>query len=149
MLPYAGEGPEDVPSPSWNAVEDEERYWEDPIPPEDFTALSTWPCPSTTGRACRAIICAGRCQGRIDLALCTTTMPTRPGPTGSPRWWQIYQPPYGEELHSTHFVAEETMAVIREGAERGEPWLAFCSFPDPHHPLTPPGDWFFAIAPRT
>ena len=40
------------------------------------------------------------------------------------------------------------MAVIREGAERGEPWLAFCSFPDPHHPLTPPGDWFFRHRPE-
>jgi hypothetical protein len=33
-----GEGPEGDPfPPGWNAIEDEERYWEDPIPaPEDF-----------------------------------------------------------------------------------------------------------------
>lgn len=38
VLPYAGEGPEGDPfPPGWNAIEDEERYWEDPIPaPEDF-----------------------------------------------------------------------------------------------------------------
>jgi arylsulfatase A-like enzyme len=57
-------------------------------------------------------------------------------------WWQIYQPPYGEELHSTNFVAERSIAFIEEAAARGRPWLVKASFPDPHHPMTPPGRWF-------
>ena len=151
VLPYAGEGPEGDPfPPSWNAVEDEERYWEDPIPaPEDFygfehLALSIDHGARMSGHHLRWALS----QGADRPSLVHDYDADAPGAHRSPRWWQIYQPPYGEELHSTHFVAEETMAVIREGAERGEPWLAFCSFPDPHHPLTPPGDWFFRHRPE-
>ena len=60
----------------------------------------------------------------------------------SDRWWQIYQPPYGPELHSTTFVTERTQSFIEEAAAEGSPWVAWASFPDPHHPMTPPGDWF-------
>lgn len=58
----------------------------------------------------------------------------------SDRWWQIYQPPYAEELHSTNFVTDRTISFIEEAAD--EPWLAWASFPDPHHPMTPPGQWY-------
>jgi arylsulfatase A-like enzyme len=27
-------------------------------------------------------------------------------------------------------------------AADGEPWMAWCSYPDPHHPLSPPEPWF-------
>lgn len=60
----------------------------------------------------------------------------------SDRWWQVFQPPYGEELHSTNFVTEQTIDFINESAAAGEPWYAWASFPDPHHPMTPPGDWY-------
>jgi arylsulfatase A-like enzyme len=29
-----------------------------------------------------------------------------------------------------------------------KPFVAWCSFPDPHHPMTPPGDWFFRHKPE-
>lgn len=65
-----------------------------------------------------------------------------PGTRRSPRWWQIYQPPYAAELHSTNFVAERTMATIEEAAAGDQPWMVWASFPDPHHPMVPPGPWF-------
>lgn len=65
-----------------------------------------------------------------------------PGDLRSDRWWQIYRPPYDPELHSTNFVAERTSAFITDAHATGEPWMAWASFPDPHHPMTPPGDWF-------
>ena len=34
------------------------------------------------------------------------------------------------------------MAFIEAAEAAGQPWLAWCSFPDPHHPMTPPGKWF-------
>lgn len=57
-------------------------------------------------------------------------------------WWQIYEPPYDPELHSSSFVAERTISFIKEAAAADSPWLAWASFPDPHHPMTPPGEWF-------
>ncbi|MDE0134140.1 MAG: sulfatase-like hydrolase/transferase [Acidimicrobiaceae bacterium] len=60
----------------------------------------------------------------------------------SERWWQVYEPPYGAEFHSSNFVTERTIDFITDAAKRGGPWLAWASFPDPHHPMTPPGEWF-------
>ncbi len=60
----------------------------------------------------------------------------------SERWWQIHEPPYGEDLHSTTFVTERTISFIESAAAAGDPWLVWASFPDPHHPMTPPGRWF-------
>ena len=60
----------------------------------------------------------------------------------SDRWWQVYEPPYEEEIHSTNFVTERTIAFIEDAATADEPWYAWASFPDPHHPYTPPGQWF-------
>lgn len=34
-----------------------------------------------------------------------------PGSDRSPHWRQIYRPPYEEELHSTNFVTERTIAT--------------------------------------
>ncbi len=57
-------------------------------------------------------------------------------------WWQVYEPPYDAEFHSSAFVTERTIAFIEDSVERGGPWLAWASYPDPHHPMTPPGEWF-------
>ncbi|MBT5140826.1 MAG: sulfatase-like hydrolase/transferase [Acidimicrobiaceae bacterium] len=60
----------------------------------------------------------------------------------SDRWWQVYQPPYDEDLHSTNFVTERTIDFINDAVSAGEPFYTWASFPDPHHPMTPPGRWF-------
>lgn len=49
-----------------------------------------------------------------------------------------------EELHPTRWIAQETCAQLRRFAQEQKPFFLQCSFPDPHHPLTPPGrfwDW--------
>ncbi len=57
-------------------------------------------------------------------------------------WWQIHPAPFPDDAYSTTFVTERTIDFI-EGAEAdGEPWMAWCSYPDPHHPLSPPEPWF-------
>lgn len=68
--------------------------------------------------------------------------PSSPALERSDRWWQIYKPVDGPELHSTTFVTERTINFIEETPGEGSPWLAWASFPDPHHPMTPPGDWW-------
>ena len=66
----------------------------------------------------------------------------------SQRWWQVYRPPYDAELHSTNFVADRTIAFIEEATRQDKPFLAWASFPDPHHPMTPPGLWFDQYKPQ-
>ncbi len=65
-----------------------------------------------------------------------------PAKRRSDRWWQVYEPPYDEEFHSTNFVADQTIAFIDDAVDAAEPWYAWASFPDPHHPMTPPGQWY-------
>jgi arylsulfatase A-like enzyme len=47
-----------------------------------------------------------------------------------------------EEFYPTSYIAERTIARIEECAEDNRPFLMQCSFPDPHHPFTPPGRYW-------
>ncbi len=68
--------------------------------------------------------------------------PNGPALTRSDHWWQVFKPAYDEGLHSTEFVTSRSVDFI-EGAAGGDtPWFLFASYPDPHHPFTPPGQWF-------
>ena len=151
MVPFRGEGvsrntyPED-----WDGVEHFERYVESaPQDPEDFygferVRFSLDHGARVSGHHYRWALE----QGADSSSLLTEYGEDAPGSHQSSEWWQIYQPPYGEELHSTTFVANETIKFIEESASQKQPFLAWCSFPDPHHPMTPPGDWFFRHKPE-
>ena len=107
------------------------------------TGSTTSSSRSTTGPGCRATTCGGPSTRGDGWRTSTSPSDRRPRPPGATApWWQIYQPPYDEELHSTNFVAERTTAFIEEASGQGRPWMVKASFPDPHHPMTPPGRWF-------
>ncbi|WP_024796905.1 sulfatase family protein [Tomitella biformata] len=57
-------------------------------------------------------------------------------------WGQIYQPDMPAEVYPTAWVGARSAALITEAAQAGEPFFLQCSFPDPHHPFTPPGDYY-------
>ncbi len=59
-----------------------------------------------------------------------------------PEWWQLHPAPYPEEIHSTNYVTERTIDFIERSEADDTPWMAWCSFPDPHHPMAPPEPWF-------
>ncbi|HEU5019502.1 MAG TPA: sulfatase-like hydrolase/transferase [Pseudolabrys sp.] len=57
-----------------------------------------------------------------------------------PQAWRTRLP---EELYPTTYVAEQTTARLREfAANAGRPFFLMSSFPDPHHPFTPPGRYW-------
>ena len=63
-----------------------------------------------------------------------------------PQAWRTRVP---EELYSTSYVAERTIARLEENARTPhQPFFLKCSFPDPHHPWTPPGKYWGMHAPR-
>jgi len=49
-----------------------------------------------------------------------------------------------EEVYPTAYITERTQQYIEtHAAERADkPFFAVCSYPDPHHPFTPPGKYF-------
>jgi arylsulfatase A-like enzyme len=52
-----------------------------------------------------------------------------------------------EELYPTSWITERTLDALRECAQRGRPFFIECSYPDPHHPFTPPGEYWSMYAP--
>lgn len=56
--------------------------------------------------------------------------------TQSGQAWRTRVP---EECSTTSWIADETVQRLRGYATGSEPFFIQCSFPDPHHPFTPPG----------
>lgn len=57
----------------------------------------------------------------------------------APNGWRTRIP---EEHYTTSWIADETIAFLKQQKNADQPFFIQCSFPDPHHPFTPPGKWF-------
>ena len=56
---------------------------------------------------------------------------------------QAWRTRVAEELYPTSYVAKQTMAYLEQHAgDASKPFFIQCSFPDPHHPFTPPGKYW-------
>ncbi len=58
--------------------------------------------------------------------------------SGAEQSWRMALP---EELHCSKWVADRTIAFLEKMATADQPFFAWCSFPDPHHPYCPPHPW--------
>ena len=47
-----------------------------------------------------------------------------------------------ETLHPTRWIAEQSCSLLEQFARERKPFFLQCSFPDPHHPFTPPGRYW-------
>jgi arylsulfatase A-like enzyme len=60
--------------------------------------------------------------------------------TDLPQAWRTRIP---EDLYPTTYIAQQAAARIAEfAAAPDRPFFLMCSFPDPHHPFTPPGRYW-------
>ena len=64
------------------------------------------------------------------------------------RFRQAWRTRVPEELYPTAWIADRTTARLRELARGDKPWFVHCSFPDPHHPFTPPGRYWDMAGPQ-
>ncbi|MFX0083605.1 MAG: sulfatase [Candidatus Hodarchaeota archaeon] len=56
----------------------------------------------------------------------------------------MYDTTIPEELYQTTYVTEKTISFLKrfsEGKYGNKPFFLHCSFPDPHHPVSPPGKY--------
>ena len=151
VVPFRGQGATDSPYPDgWDQLEDYERYLRQvPEMPEDFYGFSHVELAIDHGaRVSGHHLQWALAKGGALQDLLVDYEASAPGSHRSPNWWQIYRPPYDESLHSTSFVADRTIEFIRDAHASQQPWFAWCSFPDPHHPMTPPGEWFHRHRPE-
>jgi arylsulfatase A-like enzyme len=151
MVPFRGEGESFSPYQNgWDEVEDFERYLNGrPEDPADFYGFSHVEFSLEHGARVGGhhLNWAMENGGAVEDLVAEYDASAR-GNLRSDNWWQIYQPPYNAELHSTSFVTQQTMKFIDTAERQSKPWLAWCSFPDPHHPMTPPGEWFHRHKPE-
>lgn len=63
---------------------------------------------------------------------------------------QARRPRVPPELYPSSYVAERTIAYLEEHSRRhpAAPFFVQCSFPDPHHPFTPPGKYWNLYSPQ-
>jgi arylsulfatase A-like enzyme len=63
---------------------------------------------------------------------------------------QAYRTPIPEELYPTAYVADKACEWLEQYAkgDRCKPFFLMASFPDPHHPFTPPGRYWSMYDPR-
>lgn len=139
--------PPGVTSPfaeGWDTVEHQERYEAgEVVAPDDFYGFG------------RIELCVGhgsmtgahhyqwaRDKGVSHELLRSGLDPDADIAGRSDEWWQIHPAPFPEDSYSTNFVTERTIDFIELSEADDEPWMAWCSYPDPHHPLSPPEPWF-------
>ena len=53
-----------------------------------------------------------------------------------------------EELYSTSYIRNLAVNYLQEAKRKDKPFFAFVSFPDPHHPFTPPGKYWDMYKPE-
>lgn len=54
----------------------------------------------------------------------------------------VYKPSMPEECYSTRYVQVKTIEALEHLADQDSPFFLVSSFPDPHHPFTPPGTYW-------
>jgi arylsulfatase A-like enzyme len=129
----------------WNTVENYERYIDSAEPVTNFygfqhAEFTLGHGDLVTGHHYRWALDKGANPEELLLEWPDSSWPAR---QRSEHWWQVYQPNLDEEYYSTTFVRERTCDWLSDQSA-DNPWFLQCSFPDPHHPFTPPGKWWDA-----
>lgn len=60
---------------------------------------------------------------------------------------QAYRTPIPEELYPTAYIRDRSIDYLQSRTEQDNPFFAFISFPDPHHPFNPPGKYWDMYSP--
>ena len=63
----------------------------------------------------------------------------------APQAWRTAVP---EDLYPTSYIAEKSLEWLDRNADGDAPFFLMCSFPDPHHPFTPPGKYWGMYRPE-
>lgn len=62
-------------------------------------------------------------------------------------WDQVYQTAVPAEAYPTSYIVESTQRFLEVTADDPAPFMCWASFPDPHHPFTPPGAYADRVGP--
>ena len=108
----------------WNEIENYENYL-DSAPPEiqDFYGFQDIELSIDHGaRISGHHLLWALSKGAKKEELLVNYDASAPSKKRSRHWWQVYEPPYPEEYHSTSFVTERTIDHIRSKSSANDPW---------------------------
>lgn len=135
--------------PGWDTFEHWERYASgETVAPDDYYGFSRIELAIGHGAQIEGHHWQWAVANGADPDVLAMGMdPQAPIDGRSEHWWQVSPAPYSEEYHSTNFVTEKTMECMRDADAAGEPWMVWCSYPDPHQPMMIPEPWFSRHSP--
>ncbi len=132
LLPAAEDG--------WDELEDYRRYRDGDVPSiDDFYGFE---------RASFAVLHGDQVSGHYNVWLEQRGVDWRKiqGPHNAldryHGWIQIYQTAVPTELYPSTYIGDATIAEIEAAKADGRPFFIHASWPDPHHPFTPPGEYW-------
>lgn len=63
--------------------------------------------------------------------------------------WEVWKSGVPRELHYCNWIAQRAAEFVGDAAKAEEPFFLFVSFPDPHHPFSPPSPYCYRHNPRS
>lgn len=122
----------------WDQLEDDARYREGPVAlPEQYYGFEH--VELAVGHA--DLMSGHYVQWLAEQGVSPADVQGRDAsPSPFAPWWQIWQPALPEELYPTAWVGERAATYVADAGD--EPYFLQVSFPDPHHPFTPPGRYY-------
>lgn len=64
-------------------------------------------------------------------------------------YYQVYKTATPAEVYPSNYVADMAVAEIEAATRESRPFFVHASWPDPHHPFTPPGEYYDMYSPST
>lgn len=141
---FGDDPPEDGSHPGWpegwDRYEDQERHKRETVEiPEDFygfdhVRLTVFHSDLCSGHYYQWLLGQGIDPRAVQGAAAALEFESH-----SQQVWKTAMPP---ELYPTNYVADEAISFLEAQTGSDAPFLLKVSFPDPHHPFTPPGEYF-------
>ena len=127
--------------PGWDEYEDWERHTQERVEiPPDFYGLDEVELAVDHADTCGGHYYQWLLEQGADPAKLCGPQNALPFEASTQQIWRTRLP---EEFYPTNYVSQRTCAFLeRQASAPDVPFLAFCSYPDPHHPFTPPGRYF-------
>jgi arylsulfatase A-like enzyme len=130
----------------WDQLEDGDRHRREYVKiPEDFYGFDHVDLTVNHADICSGHYAQWLVEQGVDPSAVQGADHAR---TSFEDWSQVYQTALPEDLYPSSYVALRTIEFLEQAAQGEEPFFLQCSFPDPHHPFSPPGRFWEMYDPR-
>ena len=125
--------------PGWDAWELDERHRQEKVVvPPDFYGFDDVRLTTNHSDYCSGHYFQWLLEQGVDPGALQGAVNALPHEALSKQVWRTAVP---EDLYPTTWVCDQAIDFL-EHSGADDPFFLWCSFPDPHHPFTPPGHYF-------